>query len=194
VLGTSVQVLGPGELSYMPQVAPLYRLLGIEPPAVALRPQSLVLGSHQVEKLAGLELDLAELVAADLDLDRVLAQGREAELLRPARARLELLLEELGASALAVDRDLEGPWGKTRQQIERALETFSGKLAASLARHDQLRRRRAEELRTTCRPLGALQERVISTAHFLGKYDESLAEAYFSQLELDPRRLQVIVP
>ena len=194
VLGSSLLVLGPGEVSYMPQVAPLYGWLGITPPRIALRPQALVLGGHQIDKLGGLNLGLADFVAPELDLDRALAEGREDDLLRPAREAIQRSLEALEASALELDRNLEGPWTKTRQQVERALDTFGGKVAAALARHDEQLRRRVEDLRLNCRPLGGLQERVLSTAHFPGKYGEALTEAYFEQLGLDPRHLQVISP
>jgi bacillithiol biosynthesis cysteine-adding enzyme BshC len=63
ILGTDLMVLGPGELSYLPQVAPLYDVLGVATPQVALRPQVLVLESHQIDKLDEVELTLAELLA-----------------------------------------------------------------------------------------------------------------------------------
>ena len=194
VLGSTALVFGPGEVSYIPQVAPLYDLLDIEPPAVFLRPQAMVLGGHQLDKLAALDLELGDLVAPDFDLDRFVAGGGEEDLLAPVRARFAGELEALESSALAIDANLEGPWRKTRSQIERALDTFSGKVAAALARQNELERRRVRDLRDSCRPNGALQERTISVAHFPGKYGERLVEAYFEQLELDPRRLQVISP
>ncbi len=62
VLGTFLQVVGPGEASYLPQAAPLYECLGIEAPWVALRPQALVLARHQLDKLDALPLALEDLV------------------------------------------------------------------------------------------------------------------------------------
>ena len=41
---------------------------------------------------------------------------------------------------------------------------------------------------------GKPQERVVSAAHFQGKYGERLAAGYWEQLDLDPARLAVIVP
>ncbi len=194
ILGSAVAVLGPGELSYMPQVAPVHELLGVAAPAIAMRPQSLVLGAHQLDKLAELELELADLVDPALDLDRAVAGGRELDLTAPTRERVSAALEELRAAAVDLDPGLAGPWKKTRGQIDKALGIFTGKVAAAMARRNEVARRRAEDLRQTCRPLGELQERVISTAHFPGKYGERFVEAYFEQLELDPRRLQVISP
>src|SRR3712207_8816814 len=44
-------ILGPGEASYMTQVAAVYPVLEVEAPWVVLRPQTLVLEGHQIEKL-----------------------------------------------------------------------------------------------------------------------------------------------
>ncbi len=194
ILGTSVLVFGPGEVSYIPQVAPVYELLGIAPPAVFLRPQALVLASRELDKLASIGLGLDELVAADLDLDRALAGGREEKLTAPIRGRLSAALDDLRGAAVEIDPGLEGPWKKTSQQVERAIDTFSGKVAAAVARRNEVARARAEDLRRACRPLGGLQERVIATAQFPGKFGDRLVTAYFEQLELEPRRLQIISP
>ena len=193
-LGTSILVFGPGEVSYIPQVAPIYRELGIDAPAVHSRPQALVLGAREVDKLASVGLELGELIAVDLDLDRALAGGREEDLTAPVRATLAQAMEELRGGALAIDPSLEGPWKKTRGQMEKALGAFTGKVAAAVARRSEVARARAEDLRTTCRPGGALQERVVSTAHFPGKHGDRLVEAFFEQLTLDSRRLHVIRP
>ncbi len=194
ILGSSVVVLGPGEMSYLPQVAPVHEALGATRGRLAMRPQGLVLGGHQLDKLAGLEIGLAELVAPELDLDRALAGGRERDLVSPTRRAVAAALDELKTASVALDPSLAGPWKKTRGQVDKALGIFTGKVAAAVARQSEIARQRAEDLRAACRPLGALQERVVSTAHFPGKYGERLVAAYFEQLELEPRRLQVIRP
>lgn len=194
ILGTSILVFGPGEVSYMPQVAPIYEQLGIAPPAVHSRPQALVLGSREVDKLESVGLGLEALVAADLDLDRALAGGREEDLTAPTRDKLTAALEELRSGALQLDASLEGPWKKTSDQMEKALANFTGRVAAAVSRRNEVVRGRAEDLRAVCRPAGALQERVIATAHFPGKHGDRLAEAFFEQLTLDSRRLHIIQP
>ena len=193
-LGTSVLVFGPGEVSYIPQVAPIYRELEIDPPAVHSRPQALVLGERELDKLASIDLHLRDLIGADLDLDRALAGGREEDLTAPVAATLAEAMDRLREGATAIDRSLEGPWKKTRGQMEKALGVFTGKVAAAVARRNEVARARAEDLRATCRPDGTLQERIVATAHFPGKHGERLVQAYFEQLTLDSRRLHVIRP
>ena len=194
ILGTSLQVLGPGELSYMPQVAPLYDLLGVRAPAIALRPQILVLEDHQWEKLDGTGLGLGQLLSSKLDLDRLLSAGAGEDLLAPVRSQLEGPMSELREAALEIDPGLQGPWEKTQGQMERALGVFEAKISAAAARREEVTRQRVEKLRNLCRPLGSPQERVVSTSQFPGKYGDSFAAALFEQLRLDGGNLQVISP
>jgi uncharacterized protein YllA (UPF0747 family) len=193
-LGTSLLVFGPGEVNYIPQVAPIYEQLGIAAPAVCFRPQALVLGGREIDKLDSIRLGLGDLLAADLDLDRALAAGREEDMTEPTRETLATALAELRERAVALDPSLAGPWEKTRGQTEKALDIFTGKVAAAVARRNEVQRARAEDLRAACRPLGVLQERLVATAHFPGKHGDRLVEAFFEQLTLDSRRLHVIQP
>ena len=193
-LGTTVLLLGPGEISYIPQVAPVYEVLGIPAPTVVLRPQAMILPRYQLERLESLGLTLAELLSPSFDIDVFLAKGRGADVVAPIREQILRQIEELRKAALAIDGDLAKPWEKTRQQIEKALSAFSGRLTASVARRDQVARSRLEDLRQSACPGGKLQERVVSSAHFPGKFGPALSEALFSQLGLDPARLHIITP
>ncbi len=192
VLGTSLQVLGPGEMSYMAQAAALYPVLGIEAPWTTLRPQALVLEARHCGWLADLELDLADLLAPEVELDRKLAARAGGDVAAPLRALLERELATLRERALLIDRNLESPWQKTRDTIERALGTFADKASSAAARADQDGRRRVEQLRALCLPGGKLQERVISTASFFARHGDRFGEVFWEQLELDAARLAVI--
>ena len=193
VLGTTLQVLGPGEVSYMPQIAGVYPVLEIEPPAVSLRPQALVLEEHQVGKLEEVGLRLADLLGDRGRLERLLADGAGERAVAVARERVEEALGTLREPALEIDPSLDRPWEKTREQVMRGFDTFAGKLTAAAARRDEVRLRRVEQLREACLPHGRLQERVVAASHFPGKHGERFAEALWEQLDLDPRLLQVVV-
>jgi hypothetical protein len=54
--------------------------------------------------------------------------------------------------------------------------------------------RRVQQLRDAAVPGGKLQERIVSSAHYPGKYGPELIRSYWEQMELDATRLQVIVP
>lgn len=194
LLGTTLQVLGPGEVSYMAQAAPAYRVLGVAAPWIALRPQVLVLEGHHREKLEELGLPLAALLGPEDALERLLAGENGAGFVERTREELSAALAALGEEAAALDPNLERPFEKTREHVLRSLDTFAGKVTAAAARRDEVRARRVDRLRQVCLPGGALQERVVSSSHFPGKYGERFVEALWEQMELDGRRLQVIEP
>ncbi|HMB52154.1 MAG TPA: bacillithiol biosynthesis cysteine-adding enzyme BshC, partial [Thermoanaerobaculia bacterium] len=194
VLGTSLFVLGPGELSYLPQVAPLYRVLEIPPPAVTLRPQMLVLEAHQIDKLDEVGLTLAELMSDDDALEGILAARSGGELTGEAKARIAAILDELEAPALDLDPNLERPLGKTRDNVLGALDAFAGKVRSSAARRDEVTAGRVAKLRGNVLPEGKPQERLVSSLHYHGKYGDEFADAAWEQLGLDGRVLQVVTP
>jgi bacillithiol synthase len=194
VLGTTLQVLGPGELSYMPQAAAVYGVLEIAAPYVALRPQTLVLDPGKAQHLEAAGLTLADLLGDRSRLDRTLAERAGGDFVAPVRGRITAALDELRAPALEADPNLERPLAKTREQVLRAIDLFAEKAMPSLARRDELQSRRVEALRHFCLPGGKPQERVICAAHFQGKYGDRLAASFWEQLELDPTLLAVILP
>ena len=194
VLGTALHILGPGELSYFSQAAALYEVLEVPAPFVTLRPQVVVLESHLDRKLEAASLTLGELIDPELDLDEKLAGEADSELLQAATERIESLLEELRAPVLAIDPGLEGPWRKTRGQMLKAVQAFGGRVRAASSRRNEVERRRAELLLEVCRPLGGLQERVISCSHYPGKYGPRFVEALLEQLSLEPTNLRTITP
>ena len=194
VLGTTLQVLGPGELSYMPQAAAVYGVLEIAAPYVALRPQTLVLDSGKAQHLEAAGLTLADLLGDRSRIDRTLAERAGGDFVAPVRGRIAAALDELRAPALEADPNLERPLAKTREQVLRAVDLFAEKAMPSLARRDELQSRRVEALRHLCLPGGKPQERVICAAHFQGKYGDRLAASFWEQLELDPTLLAVISP
>ncbi len=178
----------------MAQAAPAYPVLEIPAPAVALRPQVLVLESHQREKLEEVGVPLAALLGSGEALERRLADREATGFVERAREEIEHVLDELQAPALALDPNLERPLEKTRQSVLRPLEAFAGKVTSAAARSDEVRARRVERLRQVTMPDGTFQERVVSSAHFPGKYGERFVEAVWEQMELDGRRLQVVEP
>jgi uncharacterized protein YllA (UPF0747 family) len=166
----------------------------VEPAWVSLRPQALVLESHHIDKLAEIGLTLADVLGDQHRLDRLLAERNGGDFVAPVRARVEGALAELRDPALAADPNLERPFEKTREQILRSLDLFSEKAVAAAARKNEVADRRVRQLRDICLPFGKPQERIVSSAHFQGKYGDRFAESFWEQMELDPTHLQVISP
>lgn len=194
VLGTTLQVLGPGEVSYIGQSAAVYPVLEVEAPWISLRPQTLVLEPHLAGKLVEAGVPLPALLAGRQALDRALADLEGGDFVGAVRQRIEEALQELSAPTLAADPNLERPLEKTREQILRALDLFADKATSAAARRNEVRNRRVQLLRESCLPLGKMQERVVASAHFEGKYGDLLVESYWEQMGLDPRVLHVVIP
>ncbi len=193
-LGTCLQVLGPGEVSYMAQVAPVYPLLEVSPPTIALRPQVMVLEAKQIDRLGASGLTLADLLGSRQELDRARGTRAGGGFVAPVRQEMEAALETLREPALGLDPGLLRPWEKTREQVLRALDLFADKVTGTAARRDEVANRRVEQLRAACLPGGKLQERALSTAFFGDRFGPRLAESFWEQMELDPVHLQVISP
>jgi bacillithiol biosynthesis cysteine-adding enzyme BshC len=193
ILGTSLHLMGPAELSYMTQVAAVYPVLGIEAPWVTLRPHMLILESHQVEQMEEVDVTLEDLLGEREALERKLAQRAGGNPVEAAQGTVETLLEDLRQPLLTLDPNLERPWEKTRDHVLRGLSTLAGKVTTAMARRDEIQARRLDRLREACLPLGRPQERVISASFFAAKYRDRFPGQVWEQMDLDPRRLQVVV-
>lgn len=194
VLGTTLQVMGPGETAYLAQAAAVYPILGVAAPWTALRPQVLVFDRRQREHLAELGAGLAELLFAPEAIAHRLAALAGGGFVANQRQAAGELIDGLRGPAIALDPTLEKPWTKTRETVLGALDAFSAKVEAAAARRGSVAQQRFDQLRQATRPEGGLQERVISTAWFAGRYGEIFGEAVLDQLTLDPRRLVLVDP
>jgi bacillithiol biosynthesis cysteine-adding enzyme BshC len=195
VLGSSLLVLGPGELSYMAQAAGLYSVLEVEAPDAALRPQVLLALPKERERLEWLAergIDLEVLLAEPHELERRLAGSAGRDRVRPAAARVDAVLEELRSALVELEPQLESPYEKTRQQVSRAFETLAGKTDAAFARRDETLRARAEGLRETLLPEGVLQERRLATAWAAATFGDGVGRFLYSAMPLVSDRVPVL--
>ena len=194
VLGTTLQIMGPGETAYLAQAAAVYTVLGVEAPWTALRPQVLVFDARQRDHLAELGATLEELLFVPEAIAHRLAALAGGGFVAAARQDAERLLDSLREPAVALDPTLEKPWTKTRETALSALDAFAAKAEAAAARRGGVAQQRFESLRQATRPGGGLQERVLSTAWFAGRYGAIFGQALLDQLVLDPRRLVLVDP
>lgn len=189
IFGTTLQVMGPAEVSYLTQASAVYRVAEVSAPWTTLRPQVMVLEERQLAQMAELGVSLGEVL--DEPLEEILAARLHEDFLAPVRRQVEELLESLRQPALELEPQLASPWQKTRDQIGRALDQFQGRIAGAVARRHEVWHQRLERIREQCLPAGNLQERHLSLVHYVARYGPAFVEAYFSDFDLDPRRLQI---
>ncbi len=192
VFGTALMVLGPGELAYMTQARALYGVLDVPAPAVALRPQVLLLGARErrwLDRLAAERIDLAAVLSGSDELDRLLASRLDLGFLAAAAGKLEAAIGDLAAGHASVDPSLAAAWEKTGENLKRTFARFERRVVAAAARRDDVLRGRVMRLREHCLPNGKLQERVVTSLHCLASYGAALGRGLGS-IDRDPRHLQ----
>lgn len=190
LLGTTLQILGPSEMSYMPQAAAAYRVLELPGPWTTLRPRTLVLEGRQREHLEALGVRVDELVGADPE--RLIAERMGDDPVTPARQRIAEIMAGLEAPIADLDPTLERPREKAASMADRALDQLAGKVAAALARRHETWHRRLVQVQAAVLPAGVPQERSLAVAHFAVRYGDALVAAYLEQLELDPRTVHIV--
>lgn len=197
MLGTAAFLVGPGELSYLIQASALHPVLGVAAPAVALRPQLVLLDerrqSHLAEMMvAGLEPSLV--LGGEEELEAALARAAGDDPVAPCCSDVLEAVDRLRAPAEALDPQLEAAWEKTRAQVERALEAFNGRVRSARARSDEVLRQRIDTLRRLCLPDGGLQERRVCVGWFPGLYGPGLALRLLQRMDLSPGSIQLLDP
>lgn len=193
-LGTSLQLMGPGELAYLAQACSLYPVLEVAPPATSLRPQMLVVDRRQRERIGEIGLPLGELLGPEEELHRLLASGSGAEAADETRARVLAEVDALRSCCVDLDPNLERPWEKTRDHVARALDTLHGKMCAAAVRRDDVLRSRCDAVRAALLPGGSPQERTLCCAHFALRYGPDFVRAAWEGLEVGSAEIQIIDP
>lgn len=188
LLGTTLQIMGPAEMTYMSQVSSVYPVLGIDPPATVLRPQVMVVEEKHAEHMESLHIGLAELLSEPID--ELLTAKLGADVVAPLRAQIEVLLEALNEPVVDLDASLAKPLQKTQDQIGRALDQLQGKVAAAVGRRNEIWRRRLQQAQAHLLPSGGLQERTLAVAHFVNRYGADFSRILLDRLSLNPRQLQ----
>ena len=195
VLGSALQIMGPGELAYLAQAAALYEPLGVTAPRTSLRPQVALIDTKQEKQLdefVSQGIDLATLLGNEETLVEALAEQVAVPSIPDARAQIFQILDGLAPRVLELDKTLERPLSKTRDSIGRSLEQFEGKLVKAAATKDEVRHRRAMALRDHLLPEGRLQERCLCCMSMFGRYGGDLARSLVQNLNLTPDVLQLI--
>ena len=192
LLGTSLFVVGPGELAYLAQAAPLYGLMQVEAPSVVLRPSIALVAQRKLQKLDGLELPLDRLVTGGFDADVFLARRGGVNPVAAVQREFDQALAGLREELEQIDGNLSQPWQKTRDNVVRGLERLQSKVDASLARRDQITAGRVRELVDLVTPGGNPQERVLSTAWALARFGPDLPQRLATVLDLTPGQMQLI--
>lgn len=174
LLPTLAYVAGPGEIAYLPQAAPIYQTLQVEPQAVVSRWSGRVIESRiakvlekfgiAAEALAGPEGQLeAELVRGEIP-----AAAREA--LHALREAIEREYRRLTTAAVDLDPTLRKPVESAKHGALANLSDVEKRLVSHLKQHNDILVSQLAKARNNLLPLGKPQERMLNVSPFLIRY------------------------
>ncbi|MFK7739488.1 MAG: bacillithiol biosynthesis BshC [Planctomycetota bacterium] len=176
-------VVGPGELSYLAAVAPLYRLLDVPQP-VFLPRASLTLVEPPMQRLLGrFELDLTDLELSPEQLaDKLLKSDDESgggdieDLVEAAKNRLA---EDLGAvegKLKQLDASMLGALNRARTKSAEELERLQTKVRNARQNREGTGIKQLRRLCNSLRPRSRIQERVFGPITYLNAYGPRLID------------------
>lgn len=161
VLPNIAYVGGGGELAYWLQLKPLFEVLDVPMPVLALRTSALFLGSRERERLAELGLDPADMFSPiDLLKERVALRGSAIDTSMETELRDQQgFFDRLAARVKAVDPTLEAAVRGEAQRAAKALDHVGQKLLRAAKRDQEQALQRLDRLHAWLFPDGGLMER-----------------------------------
>jgi len=197
LLPTVAYVAGPGELRYLPQAAPIYEVLGVEPQVPVPRWTGSVIESRTAKILDKYAIGIHDLNLPAGQLEaRILRDQLPADASDALRLLDETLKREYGRlteAAKGIDTSLEKPIVAAERGALRDLAGVEKRISRQLKQQNETTVRQLANARTSLFPLAKPQERVLNVAHYLIRYGEAFLDGAFEQcmqwaaaLETDP--------
>lgn len=170
-------VVGPGELSYLAVVAPLYRLLGAPQPAFIPRASLTLVEPSMQRILTKFGWDLADLEQGPEKLGAGIkseAQGGVEDEIDDVATRLRDSLDQIGQRLVTVDASLLSAIDRARTKASDELGKLAQKLRVARQNREGTGLRQIRNLCACLRPRSRLQERVLGPLMFLVTHGPSL--------------------
>ncbi len=177
----AAEILGPAELAYHAQSAPLFPIFGLALPVLLPRPHLLPRGARERRAQEALEIPDAEIFRA-----REAARGegtpaarRLTDLDSRIAAELSALAPDIGSVDPTLSPVLAGAAEKISHQIGRVRE----KVEKAAERRDEEKNRRLEAIEHTLAPGGAPADRVYSPLTYLLRFGEAFVPGILAGAE-----------
>jgi uncharacterized protein YllA (UPF0747 family) len=195
VIRPDVFVGGPAEIAYYAQIAPLYDLLGIRMPRVALRGHALLAPRRVVRAFERFGIEPREVfTSADALLAEREPQG-VAEIRRIAeegRDELAKRMTQIGDIALPAEHALARAINRSIGHIEYHFGKLTERAIRGLARKDRERYAAVRELVATLYPDRHVQDRVVGWIAPWCEFRDHLTERLLDCIEPDSDHFRII--
>ncbi|MFC1639596.1 bacillithiol biosynthesis cysteine-adding enzyme BshC [Gemmatimonadota bacterium] len=187
ILPTVAYVAGPGELKYLPQAAPIYRALDVEPQIAVGRWAGRFIEGRTAKTLDKYDIEVDDLNLPDGRLEaRVLHDQMPAEAADAIRRLSETIKKDYGTlseAAERVDSTLRKPIGAAERGALRDLAGVEKKIVNQLKQLNEVTVRQLAAARTSIFPLGKLQERVFNVVPYLVRYGDDFLDGVYAQCQ-----------
>lgn len=187
-------VVGPGELSYLAAVAPLYRLLGVPQPVFVPRSSMTLVEPSMQRLLQRFELDITDLGETPERLAEKLLQNDEEgggdieDLLDDIKHRMRGDLDSVEKKLKALDASMIGALNRARTRSIEELDRLQNKVRNARQNREGTGIKQLRRLCNTLRPRARIQERVFGPLTYLNAYGPRFAEELIRAA--DPFRIE----
>ncbi|MDZ7374616.1 MAG: bacillithiol biosynthesis cysteine-adding enzyme BshC [candidate division KSB1 bacterium] len=189
LLPTVAYVAGPAEIAYFAQLSAVYRSFGLQMPVIWPRATFTLLTPPVQRYLDRLGLEPAQVVAGNRVHQLLTTRDEELAEIHEHVAQLAHWVTEgwgpLHRAIVSLDGSLDGYLRKTLTHMLHSLQEVEAKAAQAKRRKDQDLARQLQAIENTIRPLGKLQERVLSPLSFLVRTGPELPRLLLEQISLD---------
>ena len=195
VLQPDVFVGGPAEVAYYAQIAPLYGMLDVRLPRVAVRGHALVAPKRVVRFLDRYGIQAQEVFAG---ADALLAEREPEEvavirrLAEEGRRELAEKITRIGEIALPAEHALARAINRSIGHIEYHFDKLEERAIRGLARKDRERYAAARELVATLYPDRHVQDRVVGWFAYWCELRDHLVERLVDCIEPDSDHFRII--
>ncbi len=166
-------IAGAGEISYYPQVQPLYQDFQRPMPVIVPRPGITLVEKNWNRKLRKLSLSVSDLLQPQDSLNKKSITSNNSRFLDSLDDKKHQVSETLGSlvSYIADNYpDQEQPAHKLQQDVDARIQRFIQGLQDTLVKQNQATMEGIQQLRTALYPGDRLQERGLSPLNFLVRH------------------------
>lgn len=196
LLPTAAYVAGPGEISYLAQVSPLYNFYKIPAPVIYPRSSVTILEKNILNILEKYDLDLLDII---IDPEKVKQKIVEKvsdftveETFKDAVIQFELGFDKIKEGLFKIDKTTADASNRYKAKILSYVEELKEKALEAQKRKHETILRQIDKVSTAVFPHSVLQEREINFVYYWNKYGDDFLKKIFNEVEIGHFAHQVI--
>jgi bacillithiol biosynthesis cysteine-adding enzyme BshC len=195
LLPTVAYVAGPAEISYFAQLKPAYEHYDTTMPVIYPRASVTFLEGRVTRFMKNFAVDFTEIFHHKILMGKVVEKLSEIKIddeISKAQEDFSKTFHDLRGMISKIDRTLLGTLDNVREKLNTGLEILKDKLINAQAGKSDAAMKQIEKVTNNLYPHKNLQEREINVSYFLNKYDETLVEKLFNEMDVNCFEHQVI--